>query len=304
MNLNRKRRKIQKLSYFKFAVSGVGVVYALKWLFPIFSIKLLSLVFVSIFLLLWINASKRVVINNFKKIFVYAVFIPFVLLSNNVFELSVQNIVLVTISVFFSIDRVINLVKELKQKIENESLKYLLEKMDDGDWLIKQKVSISKDMKEYISEKLLIRQIVIYYKLGLAEVNVLLEIYQENNFKKESMIIGGIRYFIETDKSETLEEEAKYLEEICKNNTQDICFIPVLEEYAKVLYLLGKRYKTIISLLEDYWLFIEEDSKYILYDAYLKMDMPKQANVMKREINNFEQVEIRMKRNIDLNIEA
>lgn len=67
---------------------------------------------------------------------------------------------------------------------------------------------------------------------------------------------------------------------------------------------LVKRYKTIISLLEDYWLFIEEDSKYILYDAYLKMDMPKQANVMKREINNFEQVEIRMKRNIDLNIEA
>jgi hypothetical protein len=293
------KKKNWKVIIMKFAISCIGFVLAFKLLFPFFSMNLLFLLFAAIVLLLWINASKDESTNNLKKILVYAVFIPFVLLSNNLFELTVQNIVLVIISIFFSLERVINLIKELMKKIENESLRYLVAEINEGDKLLNKRIELNKELKDHISEKLLIRQIVIYFKLGLEETKELIQIYYEKDFKKESMLIGAFDYFLESDQDVTLEKRKQRLEIICNKNEEDTCYIPILEEYAKVLYWLKLDYEKIVILLDEFWLYIEDDSKYVLYYSLLKLNNVEAANNVKREIECFEDEKLKMQYDIE-----
>lgn len=279
----------------KLILGCIGFVIAFKYLFPVFSGMLLTILFFSIVLLIWINSSENVVTNIIRKILVYAIIIPFVLLNNNTFNLSILNIALVLVAVFFSIERVINLFKELKNKIETESNRFLLNEVTDCDKLIKEKINITTEMSESISEKLLIRQIIIYWKLELSEIKELLKIYNDKQYQKESMLINGIDYFVHIDKYESLTEKAKYLEKINKRSDNEILFYDVVKEYATVLFRLGKDYGKIESLLNnDVWLFMTDDLKYILYYASLKVNKKEQAELLKREIKNFNEVDLCM----------
>lgn len=277
----------------------LGFVLAFKWLFPVFSIYLLVLLFFSIVLLIWTNSSKNAVENIIKKIFVYAVFIPFVLLNNNSFKLNIQNIVIVIISIFFSIDRVINLIKDLKKIIEMESNRFLIDEVEDNDKLIKEKIYISNEMSKCLSEKVLIRQILIYWKLGLSETKKLIKIYNEKDYKKESMVIKGIDYFYNLDHnvSMTMNEREKCLEKIFKNTNECIYFLPIAIEYAYVLFNLDKNYKEIKRLLQKFWLFLGDEDRYILYYACIRLGETEQANTIKIEIENFDKIESQMNSN-------
>ena len=274
----------------------------LKILFPFFTLNILILLLASITLLLWINSSTGKIRDYLKKILVYAFFIPFVLLSNNFFEVSIQNIVLVIISIYFAIERVINIIKLIVQKIENESLRFLLDEKK-GEDLIKERIVIDRQMQEYISEKMLIRQIVISFKLGLEDISTLIQMYRERACVRESMLVGAIEYYIEKQEELSLEQRREELDIICERNAGDICFIPILEEYAYVLYCLRDGYDRIILLLDTFTLEISDNSKYILYYSYKKMNRNSEAYVVKREINNFEQIEIKMKYDEETNEE-
>lgn len=280
---------------FVLASSCIGFVLLFRKLFPIFSPKLLVLLFISIVLLLWINNSKGKTRGSLKKILVYAFFIPFVLLSNNVFELTLQNIVLVIISIFFAIDRVINLIIMLMEKIRSESLRFLIDEIPTDDYLIKERIIIEKNMQEHISDKMLIRQIVIHYMLRSEDTKTLICIYKEKGCKKESMLIGAIDYFLNETQELTLEEKKIKLASICEKKDEGILYIPILEEYAQVLYYLKSNYLEIIEILKDVWLLISNDSKYILYYAYLQTEDIEPARAIKKEIDNFIQVENRMR---------
>lgn len=275
-------------------VCCVFFVIFIKALFPVLSIKLLILLYVSIVLLLWVNSSKDKTKNYLKKILVYAFFVPFVLLSNNLFELSVQNIILVIISIFFAIDRIISLFNLLIEKIKCESIRYVLEEQIDTDYFIKQRIVFDNELKSCISEELLIRQIVIYFKLNLSEVKTLINIYKEKGYKKHGMLIGSIDYFVNSNDTLSLEDRKEQLSKFFIVNKRDIVFLPFLEEYAMVLYMLKTDYPLIVKLLEERWLLLSDQSKYILYYSYLQTNNHEIANNVKKEIDKFEEVESEM----------
>ena len=191
----------------------------------------------------------------------------------------------------------VELIIILKEKIRSESLRFLLDEVSLDDYLMKERIAIDANMQGYISDKMLIRQIVIHYKLGMEDTKALICMYKEKGCKKESMLIGAIDYYLNEKQQLALEEKKIQLASICEKRDEGIVFIPILEEYAQVLYCLKSNYPEIIEILKDVWLLISNESKYILYYAYLQLEDIEPAKAIKREIEDFEQVENRMRCN-------
>lgn len=276
-------------------IYGFLFVFLMKYNFSILSIGNIIILYVAILLLLGVNSNDGIIRNNIKKIMLYSLFVPIVLLNTNNFEHSMVGIVTVVISVFFAIDRIINILNLLKNTIESNSIQFILDNELSDEDLIKQSLVIDDVKKVTLSEETLIKQIVIYYKLNnINQAKQLVEIYKDSGHQKQNVLIYSIDYFLKDNRKLSLDERKVILEEIGINKVNEICFLPIIEEYITVLYWLKSSYKDIIEIAEEHWLYLTEDSKYILYYSCLKNQNYEMAKNIKKEILNFNEIEMRM----------
>lgn len=286
-----KKDAIKKVVIFLFL--GVIFIFVLKIGFPQLTVRILVVSYFATVLLFWFGASHNAINNILKKIFVYTFFVPFILINNNLYEVTMQNAVLVLISVFFSMDRVIGLIKELNKKIENESLRYLLDKENDKGELLSHKIVLLDNEIKFLSDENLLRQIVIRYKLESPNTQELIIEYRKRGIKKQKMLIDSIEYFMYNKNLSLIEREEK-LNMICQKRKGDIYYLPIREEYAKTLFFLKRGYNKIVELLLEDWLFINNESRFILYVA-LKRE-GKETQEIKNEIENFDEFEKKYKK--------
>lgn len=270
----------------------IGAIFAilLQQILPYLTFYISFLLYMAIVLLIWINQSKNKTITIFRKTITYVLVAVMVLLSNNSAKGDTMFSILTLVAIFFALERIIILMKELAKHIESQSLLFLIDEINDYGDLLNQRKDIPLEIADKVSEDELIRQIIINGKLGItSKATELIGIYRSQGFKKEEHIIRGIEYEIllfETDMS--FEEKETLLTDIFSKKGEGIAYQILNCDYAYVLYILDKDHEKIVDLLKNSWLLINDEMKYVLYSALLKIGDKKVADTVRKEINNFD----------------
>lgn len=224
-----------------------------------FNIKFSTILACSAILLAWLYQNKSVTEPFLlKKLAIYFIFFIATLIGNFKNESSILETPLLFISIFFTMDRIIALSKEMRDLIISKSILFYYDHEK-----IKPAILLS-EMKEIkylenvdIGELELVRQMVIRLRLELEEEFLILsDIYMNNGYEKYIQFVQGNVYFInlELDKTPNYANLKLILESIFDHNNKKI-FIPKLyEEYIYILISLGEveKAKEILREVSDY----------------------------------------------------
>jgi len=262
----------------------------MKMLIPSMSIYILSITYVAANLLIFLNSNENKVQFNLKKIVIYSLIIIVTISSQKNFDGSVLEIVVSILAIFFSLDRVLAAVKELRYEIEDNSILYLLEKKsEDIDWLLENKQTFEFESDRVPSELFLLKQIIIC--LHLNEKDQLLKLVNLYNatYEINKRFVLQIKYFFTFTHDESdYEERYEYLKEVFELDKSRIEFFPAVIEYGFLLFLKNENCKMITDLMAENWYALDDESKYILYYAYKQQNENKSAEILKNEISNFD----------------
>lgn len=224
-----------------------------------FNIKFSTILACSAILLAWLYQNKSVTEPFLlKKIVIYFIFFIATLIGNLKNELSILETPLLFISIFFTMDRIIALSKEMRDLIISKSILFYYDHENIKPSILLSEIKEIKYLENVdIGELELVRQMVIRLRLELEEEFLILsDIYMKNGYEKYIQFVQGNVYFInlELDKIPNYTNLKLILESIFDHNNQKI-FIPKLyEEYIYILISLGEveKAKEILKEVSDY----------------------------------------------------
>ncbi|HGA1891100.1 TPA: hypothetical protein ACGQ8B_001948 [Streptococcus agalactiae] len=224
-----------------------------------FNIKFSTILACSAILLAWLYQNKSVTEPFLlKKLVIYFIFFIATLISNLKNELSILETPLLFISIFFTMDRIIALSKEMRDLIISKSILFYYDHENIKPSILLSEIKEIKYLENVdIGELELVRQMVIRLRLELEEEFLILsDIYMKNGYEKYIQFVQGNVYFInlELDKIPNYTNLKLILESIFDHNNQKI-FIPKLyEEYIYILISLGEveKAKEILKEVSDY----------------------------------------------------
>lgn len=224
-----------------------------------FNIKFSTILACSAILLAWLYQNKSVTEPFLlKKLVIYFIFFIATLIGNLKNELSILETPLLFISIFFTMDRIIALSKEMRDLIISKSILFYYDHENIKPSILLSEIKEIKYLENVdIGELELVRQMVIRLRLELEEEFLILsDIYMKNGYEKYIQFVQGNVYFInlELDKIPNYTNLKLILESIFDHNNQKI-FIPKLyEEYIYILIYLGEveKAKEILKEVSDY----------------------------------------------------
>lgn len=224
-----------------------------------FNIKFSTILACSAILLAWLYQNKSVTEPFLlKKLVIYFIFFIATLIGNLKNELSILETPLLFISIFFTMDRIIALSKEMRDLIISKSILFYYDHENIKPSILLSEIKEIKYLENVdIGELELVRQMVIRLRLELEEEFLILsDIYMNNGYEKYIQFVQGNVYFInlELDKIPNYTNLKLILESIFDHNNQKI-FIPKLyEEYIYILISLGEveKAKEILKEVSDY----------------------------------------------------
>ncbi|HGC8370960.1 TPA: hypothetical protein ACG2GE_001937 [Streptococcus agalactiae] len=224
-----------------------------------FNIKFSTILACSAILLAWLYQNKSVTEPFLlKKLVIYFIFFIATLIGNLKNELSILETPLLFISIFFTMDRIIALSKEMRNLIISKSILFYYDHENIKPSILLSEIKEIKYLENVdIGELELVRQMVIRLRLELEEEFLILsDIYMKNGYEKYIQFVQGNVYFInlELDKIPNYTNLKLILESIFDHNNQKI-FIPKLyEEYIYILISLGEveKAKEILKEVSDY----------------------------------------------------
>lgn len=224
-----------------------------------FNIKFSTILACSAILLAWLYQNKSVTEPFLlKKLAIYFIFFIATLIGNLKNELSILETPLLFISIFFTMDRIIALSKEMRDLIISKSILFYYDHENIKPSILLSEIKEIKYLENVdIGELELVRQMVIRLRLELEEEFLILsDIYMKNGYEKYIQFVQGNVYFInlELDKTPNYANLKLILESIFDHNNQKI-FIPKLyEEYIYILISLGEveKAKEILKEVSDY----------------------------------------------------
>ncbi|HEO1903331.1 TPA: hypothetical protein VAM58_001959 [Streptococcus agalactiae] len=224
-----------------------------------FNIKFSTILACSAILLAWLYQNKSVTEPFLlKKLVIYFIFFIATLIGNLKNELSILETPLLFISIFFTMDRIIALSKEMRDLLISKSILFYYDHENIKPSILLSEIKEIKYLENVdIGELELVRQMVIRLRLELEEEFLILsDIYMKNGYEKYIQFVQGNVYFInlELDKIPNYTNLKLILESIFDHNNQKI-FIPKLyEEYIYILISLGEveKAKEILKEVSDY----------------------------------------------------
>ncbi|HEO7853119.1 TPA: hypothetical protein VBM68_001796, partial [Streptococcus agalactiae] len=197
-----------------------------------FNIKFSTILACSAILLAWLYQNKSVTEPFLlKKLVIYFIFFIATLIGNLKNELSILETPLLFISIFFTMDRIIALSKEMRDLIISKSILFYYDHENIKPSILLSEIKEIKYLENVdIGELELVRQMVIRLRLELEEEFLILsDIYMKNGYEKYIQFVQGNVYFInlELDKIPNYTNLKLILESIFDHNNQKI-FIPKL----------------------------------------------------------------------------
>lgn len=281
------KKSIKKIIFL--IILFITMSYCLFRLFPALGVDFSFLLTLLVVFIIWIytgSASKEM--KLLKKIFIYSIFFGFTLIGNLEIGSDVLKIPVLFITLFFALDRIIALSKEMKEIIVEKSILYYYEhETIDKLFLIKELINIDILHEVDVTELELAKQIAIRIKLGLyQEVLKLSDIYKNREFQNYRQFVEGnifLLTFDETtfDDADSLKSLKERLSNILELEGQNI-FLPELYEiYAKVLFKL-EQFNDAIEYFKDSIMYMSEESRLMYIEACEQVGDIKQAEYIRR----------------------
>mgnify|MGYP000871238423 FL=1 len=270
-------------------ILSITMSYCLFKLFPVLGVGFPLLLTLLVVFIIWVytgSASKE--IKLLKKIFIYSIFFGFTLIGNLEIGSDVLKVPVLFITLFFALDRIIALSKEMKEIIIEKSILYYYEYENiEKLLLIKELINIEILHKVDVSELELAKQIAIRIKLGLyQEVLKLSDIYIKREFKNYRHFVEGNSFLLTFDETTlddavSLESLKESLFDILKLEEQNILLPELYEIYAKVLFKL-EQFDDAIVYFEENIMYISEESRLMYIKACEQVGNIKQAEYIRR----------------------
>lgn len=281
------KKSIKKIIFL--IILFITMSYCLFRLFPALGVDFSLLLTLLVVFIIWVytgSASKEM--KLLKKIFIYSIFFGFTLIGNLEIGSDVLKIPVLFITLFFALDWIIALSKEMKEIIVEKSILYYYEyETIDKLLLIKELINIDILHEVDVTELELAKQIAIRIKLGLyQEVLKLSDIYKNREFKNYRQFVEGNIFFLTFDETtfddaDSLKSLKERLSNILELEGQNI-FLPELYEiYAIVLFKLDQ-FNDAIEYFKDSIMYMSEESRLMYIEACEQIGDIKQAEYIRR----------------------
>lgn len=281
------KKSIKKIIFL--IILFITMSYCLFRLFPALGVDFSLLLTLLVVFIIWVytgSASKEM--KLLKKIFIYSIFFGFTLIGNLEIGSDVLKIPVLFITLFFALERIIALSKEMKEIIVEKSILYYYEyETIDKLLLIKELINIDILHEVDVTELELAKQIAIRIKLGLyQEVLKLSDIYKNREFKNYRQFVEGNIFFLTFDETtfddaDSLKSLKERLSNILELEGQNI-FLPELYEiYAIVLFKLDQ-FNDAIEYFKDSIMYMSEESRLMYIEACEQIGDIKQAEYIRR----------------------
>lgn len=276
------KKSIKKIIFL--IILFITMSYCLFRLFPALGVGFSLLLTLLVVFIIWVytgSASKEM--KLLKKIFIYSIFFGFTLIGNLEIGSDVLKIPVLFITLFFALDRIIALSKEMKEIIVEKSILYYYEyETIDKLLLIKELINIDILHEVDVTELELTKQIAIRIKLGLyQEVLKLSDIYKNREFQNYRQFVEGNIFFLTFDDADSLKSLKERLSNILELEGQNI-FLPELYEiYAKVLFKLDQ-FNDAIAYFNENIMYLSEESRLMYIKACEQVEDIKQAEYIRR----------------------
>ena len=266
----------------------ITMSYCLFRLFPVgvgFSLLLTLLVV----FIIWVytgSASKEM--KLLKKIFIYSIFFGFTLIGNLEIGSDVLKVPVLFITLFFALDLIIVLSKEMKEIIVEKSILYYYEyETIDKLLLIKELINIDILHEVDVTELELVKQIAIRIRLGFyQEVLKLSDIYKSREFQNYRQFVEGNIFFLTFDETtfddaDSLKTSKERLSNILELEGQNIRLPELSEIYARVLFKL-EQFDDAIVYFKESIMYMSEESRLMYIEACEQVGDIKQAEYIRR----------------------
>ena len=281
------KKSIKKIIFL--IILFITMSYCLFRLFPALGVGFSLLLTLLVVFIIWVytgSASKEM--KLLKKILIYSIFFGFTLIGNLEIGSDVLKIPVLFITLFFGLDRIIALSKEMKEIIVEKSILYYYEyETIDKLLLIKELINIDILHEVDVTELELAKQIAIRIKLGLyQEVLKLSDIYKDREFQNYRQFVEGNIFFLTFDETtfddaDSLKSLKERLSNILELEGQNI-FLPELYEiYAKVLFKLDQ-FNDAIAYFNENIMYLSEESRLMYIKACEQVEDIKQAEYIRR----------------------
>ncbi|HEM3213339.1 hypothetical protein [Streptococcus suis] len=258
-------------------VSIVIISYSLNKLLS-FSFQLSMVLSISIIVLIWIYKEETKKEKYLlKKISIYSVFFCFTLIGSNETDSNFLKLILVLISLFFTLEALLNLFKEVENLIISNSILYYHENEEiELKDLLKEITDIHYLKQIDVSEFELVRQIAIRLHLSLnKEFLELADLYAQKGYTNYLQYVEGNRYFINYASDIPLKNLKANLESIFSVKTNQRIWLPEL--FADYCYIMLK-----MNRLEEFERYFESIEVYL--DKEIASSLSNQYKVIKKNL--------------------
>lgn len=286
-NRTKNKKSIKKIIFL--IILFIAMSFCLFRLFPLLGVGISLLLTLLVVFIIWVYAgSVSKEIKFLKKIFIYSIFFGFTLIGNLEIGSNVLKVPVLFITLFFALDRIIVLSKEMKEIIVEKSILYYYEyETIDKLLLIKELINIDILHEVNVTELELAKQIAIRIKLGLyQEVIKLSDIYKNREFQNYRQFVEGSVFFITFDETnfddaDSLKSLKETLSNILELEGQKILLTELYEIYAKVLFKL-EQFNDAIEYFKDSIMYMSEESRLMYIEACEQVGDIKQAEYIRR----------------------
>ena len=292
-DLTLKRTTIFALKVFiRILIPMILFVYLMSRVVEGLDVLLAIEIYFGIVLFVFLNYSEKLVYLSLRRIGVYLLIVFLTIFNINNEKLEIVPIILSVFTILFSLNRVLSAIDDIRKDVENNSCLYAFDhRGNDHDWLVKNYVDYKVLKNAQVSENFLLRQIIIHHLL-----------YSENCLdmisRYESLYENNLNFVKQLEFMENYNNEKMSLKEKIRKYKN---YFPEKEEshssifaYTNYCYLLvlDGQYDLCIKLLSEWYIAIRNDDKYILYYAYVHAGKEKEAQVLKQDIDRFDEIEI------------
>ena len=281
------KKSIKKIIFL--IILFITMSYCLFRLFPALGVDFSLLLTLLVVFIIWVytgSASKEM--KLLKKIFIYSIFFGFTLIGNLEIGSDVLKIPVLFITLFFALDRIIALSKEMKEIIVEKSILYYYEyETIDKLLLIKELINIDILHEVDVTELELVKQIAIRIRLGFyQEVLKLSDIYKNGEFQNYRQFVEGNIFFLTFDETifdnvDSLKTLKERLSNILELEGQNIRLPELSEIYAKVLFKL-EQFNDAIAYFKESIMYMSEESRLMYIEACEQVGDIKQAEYIRR----------------------
>ena len=263
----------------------VSIAILLSYYMRVSFIYNLIILFTLTCLLYLYKDTKDKIITLLKKIIIFSIFLFISLYANRIVPNNLEKVLLLIITIYFSLDRIVSLGKDIQDIIKKYSIVYYYENKYLSIQEIKKEYLEIKFINNYeIEEPELIKQIILRQRLSLLdELIEICSLYLKKDFKSYKQFVEYTLYRIKKDiKKETdLKYEEKELKRMINIGNQKIFLIELYKEYASNLYI-QRKFNEAIKIYEDILLHLNIKELEIMYQCYLKLEEEKKANFLKK----------------------